>query len=231
MFIGHWAPALVAATNRRAPSLGVLFVGAQLLDWAFFLFLPLGIEHMRMLPGITAMNPMDLYDMPYTHSLLGAVVWSALFAVVVWLPKVDSRTALIGGAVVLSHWLLDLLVHRPDLTIIGGNPRLGLGLWNSPLIEMPLEIGLTVAALLFYLAKTRAKSPRSAIAVTVLVALLAAVQAINWFGPQATEVTASTSWLALAAYSAVTAVAFWLGRSRDHASATRLSPGDYSLSD
>ena len=231
MFIGHWAPALIAATNRRAPSLGMLFLGAQLLDWAFFMFLALGVEHMRMVPGITAMNPMDLYDLPYTHSLLGAVIWSALFAVVVWLPKVDSRTALIGAGVVLSHWLLDLLVHRPDLTIIGGNPRLGLGLWNRPLIEMPLEIGLTVGALLFYLAKTRAKSPQSAVAVTVLIALLATVQAINWFGLQATEVTFSTSWMALAAFGAVTAVAFWLGRTRAHASATRMSPGDYPLAD
>ena len=231
MFIGHWAPALLAATDRRAPSLGVLFIAAQLLDWAFFLFLLLGAEHMRMAPGITAMNPMDLYDMPYTHSLLGAAVWSALFAVVVWLPNVDRRTALIGGGVVFSHWLLDLLVHRPDLTIIGGNPRLGLGLWNSPLIEMPLEIGLTAGALLFYLAKTRAKSPQSAIAVAVLVVLLAAVQAINWFGPQATGVTASTSWLAFAAYGAVTGVAFWLGRTREPAPDTRRSPGDYPLSD
>lgn len=230
MFIGHWAPALVAATDRRAPSLGVLFIGAQLLDWGFFLFLLLGAEHMRMVPGITAMNPMDLYDMPFTHSLVGAAVWSALFAVVVWLPNVNRRAALLGALVVMSHWLLDLLVHRPDLTIIGGPPKLGLGLWNMPAVEMPLEIGLTVGALLFYLAKTRAKSSQSAIAVAVLVLLLAAVQAINWFGPQATEVTSGTSWLAFAAYGAVTGAAFWLGSTRQPASATHTAPGDYPLS-
>ena len=235
MFIGHWAPALVAATVRRAPSLGVLFIGAQLLDWVFFLFLLLGAEHMRMVPGITAMNPMDLYDMPYTHSLMGTVVWSAMFAVALWLPKVDKRAALLGAAVVASHWLLDLVVHRPDLTIIGGEPRLGLGLWNSPTIEMPLEVGLTAAALLFYLAKTRpgpvAKSPRSAIAIALLVLVLATVQAINWFGPQATEVTPGTSFLAFAAYGAVTGAAFWLGRTREHVPDTRAAPGDYPLSD
>ena len=231
MFIGHWAPALVAATDRRAPSLGVLFIGAQLLDWAFFLFLLLGAEHMRMVPGITAMNPMDLYDMPFTHSLLGAVIWSALFAVVVWLPNVDRRAALLGALVVSSHWLLDLLVHRPDLTIIGGPPKLGLGLWNMPAVEMPLEIGLIVGALLFYLAKTRAKSSQSAVAVAVLVVLLATVQAVNWFGPQATDVTPGTSWLAFVAYGAVTGAAFWLGRTREPAGATRRSPGDYPLED
>ncbi|WP_295639666.1 hypothetical protein [Novosphingobium sp.] len=235
MFIGHWAPALVAATDRRAPSLGVLFIGAQLLDWAFFLFLLLGAEHMRMVPGITAMNPMDLYDMPFTHSLLGAVVWSALFAVAVWLPNVNRRAALLGALVVSSHWLLDLAVHRPDLTIIGGPPKLGLGLWNMPAVEMPLEIGIIAAALLFYLAKTRARSPakssRSALAIAVLVLLLAAVQAINWFGPQATEVSPGTSWLAFVAYGTVTGAAFWLGSTRDAGSATRQAPGDYPLSD
>ena len=231
MFIGHWAPALVAATDRRAPSLGVLFIGVQLLDWAFFGFLLLGVEHMRMVPGITAMNPMDLYDMPFTHSLLGAVVWSALFAVAVWLPKVDGRAALIGALMVFSHWVLDLLVHRPDLTIIGGDPRLGLGLWNSPLIEMPLEVGMTVAALVFYMARTRAKSPRSAIAIAVLVILMATAQAINWFGPQASAVTPATSWLAFAAYGAVTGVAFWLGKTREPGPLTRRPPGDYPLPD
>jgi hypothetical protein len=231
MFIGHWAPALVAATDRRAPSLGVLFIGAQLLDWAFFAFLLLGAEHMRMVPGITAMNPMDLYDMPYTHSMLGAVVWSAMFAVAVWLPKVDTRAALLGAGVVFSHWVLDLVVHRPDLTIIGGDPRLGLGLWNSPLIEMPLEVGLTAAALLFYLTRTRAKSPRSTFTVALLVLLLATAQAINWFGPQATKATPGTSYLALAAYAVVSLAAFWLGRTREHGSATRAAPGDYPLSD
>lgn len=231
MFIGHWAPALVAATDRRAPSLGVLFIGAQLLDWLFFGFLLVGFEHMRVVPGITAMNPMDLYDMPYTHSLIGAVVWAGLFAVAVWLPKVDSRAALIGGAVVLSHWLLDLIVHRPDLTILGGPPKFGLGLWNAPAIEMPLEVVLTAGALAFYLARTRPRSGRSTIAIFVLVAVLALLQAVNWFGPQASAVTPGTSYLALFAYGLATAAAFWLASTRTRLDRTRTAPGDYPLSD
>lgn len=231
MFIGHWAPALVAATDRRAPSLGVLFVGAQLLDWLFFTFLLLGVEHMRMVPGITAMNPMDLYDMPYTHSLIGAVVWAGLFAVAVWLPRVDSRAALIGGAVVLSHWVLDLLVHRPDLTILGGPPKWGLGLWNHPAIEMPLEVLLAGGALGFYLAQTRPRSGQSTIAIAVLVLVLALLQAVNWFAPQAREVTPGTSWLGLLAYGVATLAAFWLGRTRTGPDRTRAAPGDYPLPD
>ena len=119
MFIGHWAPALAAATHRRAPKLGTLFVAAQLVDWLFFAFLLTGAEHMRMVPGFTAMNPMDLYDMPYTHSLMGSLFWSVLFGALVWTATKDRAAGLIAGVVVFSHWLLDLLVHAPDLTIAG----------------------------------------------------------------------------------------------------------------
>ena len=117
MFIGHWAPALAAAAaSKRAPKIGTLFVAAQLVDWAFFGLLLLGVEHMRFSPGISVMNPMDLYDMPLTHSLLGAAGFAAAFAALVWLASKDSLAALIAAAVVLSHWLLDLLVHVPDDT-------------------------------------------------------------------------------------------------------------------
>ena len=80
MFIGHYAPAFAAATSFKSPRLGALFVAAQLVDIAFFGFLILGIEKMRMLPGATVMNGMDLYDMPWTHSLAGAIGWGVLFA-------------------------------------------------------------------------------------------------------------------------------------------------------
>ena len=160
MFIGHWAPALVAATHRHAPRLGTLFIAAQLVDWAFFALLLTGTEHMRMTPGISAMNPLDLYDMPYTHSLLGSFVFAGAFAGLIWLGTTNRTAALIGGAVVLSHWFLDLLVHIPDLTLAGSPPKLGLGLWNYPWLEIPLELGITVGALWFYARKRQPSGPR-----------------------------------------------------------------------
>lgn len=211
MFIGHWAPALAAAVvSRRQPRLGTLFVAAQLVDWAFFAFLLTGTEHMRVAPGITAMNPMDLYDMPYTHSLLGSGAWAAGFALIVWLWRRDFRFALLAGMVVLSHWWLDLLVHRPDLTIAGAPPPLGLGLWNYPAIAMPLELALTFGALAFYLSRTRGP----ALPPIVLGLVLLALQAINWFGPEPTEVTPGTSILAFFAYGLATLSAWWLGMTR-----------------
>src|SRR3569832_1826669 len=137
MFIGHYAPAFVAATSRRSPKLGTLFVAAQLVDISFFALLLLNVEHMRLVPGATKMNPMDLYDMPWDHSLLGALGWAAGFAIVLRMVRRDWRAAWIGGAEVLSHWLLDLLVHRPDLTLIGRPPGIGLGLWNHPANKKP----------------------------------------------------------------------------------------------
>ena len=91
---------------------------------------------------------------------------------------------MISGAVVLSHWFLDLLVHAPDLTLAGSPPMLGFGLWNYPGIAMPLEIIITFGALWYFVVKSRATSPRAGMALGFLVLLLAALQAFNWFAPE-----------------------------------------------
>lgn len=209
MFIGHWAPALAVAAKRPAPTLGVLMIAGQLIDWAFFTFHIAGIEHMRFTPGISTMNPMDLYYMPYSHSLLGACLFGLLLAVYVWLGTKDRTAALLAAAVVVSHWFIDLLVHVPDLTIAGSPPKLGLGLWNHPLIEMPLELFITFGALWLY---ARARQPASG-RLWTFAALLLALQAFNWFVPPPPEVTASNSVMAIFAYGLVTLVAVWMGKS------------------
>lgn len=208
MFIGHFAPALVAATHKDAPSLPVLFIGAQLVDWAFFGLLLTGAEKMRVAPGISVMNPMDLYHMPYTHSLIGSVVFGAAFAALIWIASRNRTAALIGFAVVVSHWLLDLLVHVPDLTIAGSPPRLGLGLWNHPMIEMPLEIAITMGALWLYARATGGLR----LSIVILGATLLILQGINWLGPVATVVDANTTWLAWFAYGLATLAAWWAAK-------------------
>lgn len=213
MFIGHFAPALIArGLTEEAPKLGTLFVAAQLVDWGFFTFAIFGIESMRIVPGITAMNPMDLYHMPYTHSLLGSAVWALAFATVIWMVTRNTIAATWGAIVVVSHWLLDLLVHRPDLTLAGGEEKFGFGLWNSPLIEMPLEIGLTLAAFWFYTSRT--KGP--IIPPLILLAVMLLFQSINWFGPQPTEAGVGMYLTSLASYAVMTALAFWVGSTRWH---------------
>ena len=214
MFVGHYAPALIAAAHVRRPGLGAMFVAAQLVDIGFFAFVLADIEHLRIVPGITEMNAMDLYDMPYTHSLLGGAVWATAFAVLVWAATRSRAGALAAGLVVLSHWVLDLLVHRPDLTLAGGPPKLGFGLWNLPAVEMPLELLLTAGAFAWFAWRTRPVNAQGRIGLWVLAALLAVFQAIDWSG----NVPASISEMAatgLAAYLLAALVAWWVGRNRE----------------
>lgn len=211
MFIGHFAPAFVAAAVTPAkPRLGLYFLAAQLVDWAFFAFLLIGVEDMRIVPGITAMNPMDLYHMPYTHSLLGSAGFAIGFALLVLIVTRDRLASLLAGAVVLSHWLLDLLVHRPDLTLAGDPPKFGLGLWNVPLVEMPLELALTFGAMALFISRTRGY----VLPALVMAVLLLALQAINWFGPEPEAVTAALSYAGFFAFGLLTLVAWWLGKKR-----------------
>ncbi|MGN6691493.1 MAG: hypothetical protein ACTHJU_11185 [Sphingopyxis sp.] len=212
MFIGHFAPALVVAARPKAAGLGTLFVAAQLVDIAFAALLIPGIEAMRIVPGITAMNPMDLYHMPYTHSLLGAILWAALFGLVTGFVT-RRREAGIGAAlVVVSHWFVDLLVHIPDLTLLGAPPKIGLGLWNHPVIAIPLEIALIGGALLYYARRTRA--PSGNLRLWFLAGLLALVQAIDWFGPKEPVYSLAIPATMLAAYAVLTAAAAWAGANR-----------------
>lgn len=213
MYIGHFAPAFAAsAASPHAPRLGTLFVAAQFVDLAFFAFVIGGIEHLRVVPGITAMNSMDLYHMPYTHSLLGAALWAVGLGLVVW----GLLRSLAGGIwaafVVLSHWFIDLLVHRPDLTLAGAPPRLGLGLWDHRVAAIPLELGLTGAAFWFYLRRTRGPVGPP----LVLLAVMLLFQAVNWFGPQPREYSLALPLTALLSYAVLIALARWVGTTRRH---------------
>jgi membrane-bound metal-dependent hydrolase YbcI (DUF457 family) len=212
MFVGHYGVAFAAAARRDPPRLGSLFVAAQLVDIAFFAFLPLGIEHMRIVAGRSAMNPMDLYDMPWTHSLAGALGWSLAFALLLRVRLKRWTGALIGGAVVFSHWLLDLAVHVPDLTIAGAPPKFGFGLWNHPAIEMPLELLLLLGGAYIYARATRPVARPWLL--PALLALLLALQAYNWFGPPPTAVDLSWSAMGLFFYGVAALGAWWVARNR-----------------
>ncbi|HKX89455.1 MAG TPA: hypothetical protein VJM13_09610 [Sphingopyxis sp.] len=212
MFIGHFAPALIAAARPRAAGLGTLFVAAQLVDIGFAALLIPGVEAMRIVPGITAMNPMDLHHMPYTHSLLGALIWAMTFGAIVWFAT-RRREAAIGAAlVVVSHWFIDLLVHIPDLTLYGAPPKLGLGLWNHPLIAMPLEILLIGSAFLYYLRRTEASGGNRRL--WVLAGLLAFAQAVDWFGPKEPVYSLAVPATMLFAYALLSGTAAWAGANR-----------------
>jgi hypothetical protein len=224
MYIGHFAPALVAgALSPDAPRLGTLFVAAQLVDLAFFLLLMLGVEDLRIVPGITAMNPLDLYHMPYTHSLAGTALWAIGFGGVVWRTSGIRAAGAWAAMVVLSHWLVDLIAHRPDLTLAGGRPKLGMGLWDYPLVAMPLELGLIALAFWFYLRRNRGPLGPA----LILLAVLLLFQAINWFGPQPTGYSVALPLMALLSYAILIALARWVGTTRRHRRAAGLAIASY----
>jgi hypothetical protein len=209
--IGHFAPAfLAAAAGERAPRLATTFVAAQLVDWGFFSLALIGVERMRIDPGASAMVPFDLYHVPYTHSLAGTAGWAFAFFLVVSVWQRNLVAGGLGAVVVVSHWALDWIVHPPDLTLAGSGTRYGLGLWDRPAIAIPLEIGITIAAFLFYLGRTRGPAGPP----LVLLALMLVFQAINWFGPQPAVAGPLYYLQALAAFAVLTLAAGWVAENR-----------------
>lgn len=211
MFIGHFAPAFVAAAiSPERPRLGTMFVAAQLVDWGFFALAAIGVERMRIDPQASVMVPYDLYHMPYTHSLIGTAIWAAVMLGIVALRERSLVTGALAGVVVLSHWLLDWLVHVPDLTIDGTPPKLGLGLWNMPWLAVPLELGLTAAAFAFYLRRTRGPAGPP----LILGGMMLLFQAINWLAPHPASAGLFLYVQALLAFAVLTALALWVGENR-----------------
>lgn len=211
MFIGHFAPAFIAAAvSPDRPRLGTMFVAAQLVDWAFFTFALVGVEHMRIDPSASVMVPFDLYDMPYTHSLMGTAIFAAACLGVVALHQRNWLAGVLAGLVVLSHWLLDWVVHVPDLTIDGAAPKFGLGLWNYPWIAIPLELGLTLGAFSFYIRRTRGPAGPP----IVLLGVLLVFQTINWFAPHPETAGPFVYLQALLAFAILTVLAAWVGENR-----------------
>src|SRR5512140_1902671 len=142
MFLGHFGVAMAGKQVAPRPSLGTLVLAAQFVDGLWPILLLLGIEQVRIAPGITAVTPLDFTSYPYSHSLLADALWAALVAGAYWMFRRDARGALWLGALVLSHWLLDFASHRPDMPLWPGSPGLGLGLWFSLPATLAVEYGL-----------------------------------------------------------------------------------------
>ena len=213
MFIGHLAPALAArAITDEAPKLGMLFLGAQLVDIAFFCFALFGLENFRIVPGITAMSPLDLYDYPITHSLLGSAIWAAGFAILVGVLMRNAVAATWAAIVVMSHWLLDWVSHRPDLTITGSGETFGLGLWNYPLPAIAVELGIFGLAFWFYLKRT--KGP--VVPPLIMLGVLLVLQVYAWFGPEPTSAGPVFLFMGLTSFGLMIALGAWVSSTRWH---------------
>ena len=200
MFIGHYAVALAAKKVAPKTSLGTLFLAAEFVDLLWPLLLLLGLEHVRIDPGNTAFTPLDFYDYPISHSLIGACVWSLVVGLVYFSVRKDKRSSLVVGLCVLSHWLLDFVTHRPDLPLGYGGPVVGLGLWNSVAGTTIVEGILFVAGLTIYVKATQKKDRIGVYGFWSMIVMLTLMYAGNSAGtpPPNTQIIAiagNASWL------------------------------------
>ena len=204
MFVGHFAVALAAKTTAPKISLGILFIACQALDLIWPVLVLIGLERVSVDYSATAFTPLDFEHYPWSHSLGMAVVWSLVAFGVAKLVHRSNRESGIVAAVVLSHWVLDLLTHRPDLPLwFGDSPRLGIGLWNSVSATLVVELALFAAAIWVYSKLTVEKSKKGTWAFWSLIAFLVLAYFANAFGPKPpADATASMI--------AGPALAFWL---------------------
>src|SRR2546426_3299385 len=216
MFVGHYGVSFAAQGGDKTIPLWVLFFAVQLLDVFWSVFVLCGIEKVRIAPGITASNPLDLYYMPYTHSLVAALLWS-LGAYVAYRAirafGASHRAAGLVAVAVFSHWVLDLVVHRPDLPLYDNAAKIGLGLWNYPAPAFLLEVAVLFGGMFLYLRSTTATAALGRYGMPVFGVVMLIVQAIVFFGPPPPSATAAPIE-ALTSYVVFAAVAGRLERRR-----------------
>ena len=215
MFVGHYGPSFAGNALKKSIPLWVLFVAVQSLDVFWSVFVLLGVEKVRIVPGITKTNPLDLYYMPYTHSLDGALGFALAAGLAYWLlRRVDGwRGAVVVSAAVFSHWILDLLVHRPDLPLYDDSSKVGLGLWNFPVLALALELAFLFGGMYLYLRTTKPITSVGRYGMVAFGLLMACVQVVVFFGPPPSSDRAAAI-TALTLYAAFAAVAYWLEKKR-----------------
>lgn len=190
MFIGHFGVALAAKNVAPKTSLGTLFIACQLADLLWPLFLLLGWEWASIDPGNTAVAPLNFEHYPISHSLATSICWALVMFLLYRLIRRDTKSALIVGAVTLSHWVLDWFTHRPDLPLYPGSSSFaGLGLWNSFWGTILVEGGIFIAGVVVYLQSTRPKNRTGTFAFWGLIAFLVVMHTANLFGPPPPSMT------------------------------------------
>ncbi len=216
MFIGHFGLAFAAKKVAPRVSVGTTIFAAEFLDAVWPLLLIAGVEKVEIVPGITRMTPLDFVHYPWSHSLVMAIVWGALFALTYWLLRRRVGDALLLGAIVVSHWLLDWVVHRPDLPLYPGEAqRHGAGLWNSVGASLAIELTIFAAGIVIYLRCTRALDRIGTYAFWALVATLLASYLGAAFGPPPPS-TQALAFMSLIGYLMV-AWGWWIDRHREPA--------------
>ncbi len=216
MFIGHFATALAAKKVAQKPSLGTLFIAAQFIDLLWPLLLIFGLESVVVDPGNTVVTPLNFTNYPISHSMLAVLIWAFLFGTVYYIIKKDKVTSIWLGVLVFSHWLLDLLTHRPDLPLMPGlvQIKVGLGLWNSLAGTLIVELGLFCLGIYLYLSATKARNKTGIYSFWLLIVFLLIIYTGNIIGPPPPPDTFAIGMLGLSQWLLVI-WAYWIDYNRE----------------
>ncbi|SCK12308.1 hypothetical protein VAR608DRAFT_0684 [Variovorax sp. HW608] len=216
MFAGHMGVGLALGRAERRVNVGVFIAAGLLLDLLLWLFVLLGWETVT-LPADFARTHQPEFIFPYSHGLLAAVGWSALagaaaFAAYGRLGAARMRIASLVAAAVFSHWLLDALVHRPEMPLASpGSATVGGGLWQNMPIAMAVEAAIVVVGLGLFLRGCRlSRRKRAALAMLSLIVLAFTVVGMTMAPPPPSAQAMAASSLAVLVL--VCALAGWLAR-------------------
>jgi LexA-binding, inner membrane-associated putative hydrolase len=214
VFLGHFAVAFAAKRAAPRVSLGTLFIACELVDLLWPAFVLLGLESVAIRPGDTAFTPLEFLSYPWTHSLLMCALWALAMGLLYFFAQKSAFAAGVVGAVVLSHWILDAIAHRPDLPLVpGGDARIGFGLWNSVAGTLLVEGAMFAAAVALYLRSTRASDRIGGAGFWVTLALLIASYGGAAFGPPPPDVQV-VAWAGIAGGIVFGALGYWVDAHR-----------------
>lgn len=214
MFIGHFAVAFALKPLVPRVSLGTLFISVELADLIWPPLVLAGIERVEIVPGITQVNALNLVSIAYSHSLAMLALWGLMLGAGYFWKSRDPRGALLLFAGVLSHWVLDVIAHRPDMPLVpGSGPLLGLSLWNSRSGTLLVEGGLFALGVATYLRSSRAKDRSGVYLLIALLALLVITYLGSLWAPPPPSVTA-LAWSAQSVWLLI-GLAYGTGRHRE----------------
>ena len=229
MFIGHYGPAFAAKAVWKPIPLWLLFIAVQFMDVVWSIFVFLGVEKLRIVHGFTASNALDLYYMPYTHGLIGALCLSVLLgAVSEAFLRQRGQTFLVVAVCVFSHWLLDLIVHMPDMPLIGDTMKVGFGLWRWRDVSLVLEFTTLFAGMWVYMRAVPSQTKSGDTWLWGMSGALVIAHLYNTFGPDPASPRMAAG-MALVAYLLFAGFAWQVDRARGAAATSKVPIAQLSI--